>query len=92
MPVYRPRHYQSGSIEYRNRLAKTGNAQLRHALYFTAIAAMRHNRPIREFAKRLRARGKTKLTIVAAAVRKLLTLAYEVLKSARAFDPAYGIA
>jgi transposase len=86
------RHYQSGSIEYRSRLAKTGNAQLRRALYFPAITAIRHNPKIREFAERLRARGKTKMTIVAAAMRKLITLAYGVLKSGRPFDPAYGVA
>ena len=87
-----PRHYQSGSIEYRSRLAKTGNAHLRSALFFPAITAIRHNPPIRDFADRLRARGKNKMTIVAAAMRKLLTLAYGVLKSGRPFDPAYGIA
>jgi transposase len=88
-----PRHYQSGSIEYRSRLAKTGNAYLRRALYFPAITAIRHNRRIHEFAERLRARGdKSKMTVVAAAMRKLLTLAYGVLKSGIAFDPAYGTA
>ncbi len=85
-----PRHYQSGSIEHRSRLAKTGNAHLRRALYFPAISAMRFNPPIRAFAKRLSARGKTKMTVVAAAMRKLLALAYGVLKSDRAFDPLYG--
>ncbi len=87
-----PRHYQSGSIEYRSRLAKTGNAHLRSALFFPAITAIRHNPPIRDFDDRLRARGKNKMTIVAAAMRKLITLAYGVLKSGRPFDPAYGIA
>lgn len=87
-----PRHYQSGSIEYRSRLVKTGNAHLRRALYFPAIAAMRHNPTIRTFAERLRVGGKAKMTIVAAAMRKLLTLAYGVLKSGRVFDPAYGVA
>jgi len=87
-----PRHYQSGSIEHRSRLAKTGNAHLRHALYFPALAAMRHNPPIRALAERLRSRGKARMTIVAAAMRKLLTLAYGVLKSGRAFDPAFGAA
>jgi len=85
-----PRHYQSGSIEHRSRLAKTGNAHLRRALYFPAISAMRFNPPIRAFAKRLSAREKTKMTVVAAAMRKLLALAYGVLKSDRAFDPLYG--
>ena len=85
-----PRHYQSGSIEHRSRLAKTGNAHLRRALYFPAISAMRYNPPIRAFTKRLSARGKSKMTIVAAAMRKLLTLTYGVLKSERAFDPLCG--
>ncbi len=85
-----PRHYQSGSTEHRSRLVKTGNANLRRALYFPAITAMRHNPRIRALAERLQSRGKSKMTIVAAAMRKLLTLAYGVLKSGRAFDPAYG--
>jgi transposase len=66
------RHYQSSSIEYRSRLAKTGNADLRRSLYFPAITPIRHNPPIREFAERLRACGKTKMTVVTAAMRKLL--------------------
>lgn len=37
-------------------------------------------------------RGKAKMTIVVAAMRKLLTLAYGVLKSGRVFDPAFGTA
>jgi transposase len=71
-----PRHYQSGSIEYRSRLVKTGNAHLRRALYFPAITAMRHNPTIRAFAERLSGRGKAKMTVVAAVMRKLLALAY----------------
>jgi transposase len=85
-----PRHYQSGSIEHRSRLVKTGNAHLRRALYFPAISAMRFNPPIHALAERLRSRGKSKMTIVAAAMRKLLTLAYGVLKSGRAFDSLHG--
>ncbi len=56
------------------------------------MSAMRFNPPIRAFAKRLSVRGKTEMTIVAAAMRKLLTLAYGVLKSGRAFDPLYATA
>jgi hypothetical protein len=32
------------------------------------------------------------MTVLTAAMRKLLTLAYGVLKSGRLFDPAYGMA
>jgi transposase len=89
---YRLATTQSSSIEYRSKLAKTGNAHLRRSLYFAAITPIRQNPPIREFAERLRACGKTKMTVVAAAIRKLLTLAYGVLKSGRPFAPSYAIA
>jgi len=85
-----PQQYESGSIRKRTRLAKTGNADLRQALYWPAISAMRHNPILRQFANRLRERGKPKMTIIAAVMRKLLTLAYGVLKSGRPFDPAYA--
>ena len=87
-----PRHHQSGTMRWPSRLAKTGNAHLRQALYFPAIAAIRFNPPLSLFAARLRERGKSKMTIIAAVMRKLLTLAYGVLKSGRAFDPAYATA
>ena len=84
-----PQQYESGSIRKRTRIAKTGNADLRQALYWPAISAMRHNPILRQFAERLSERGKPKMTIIAAVMRKLLTLAYGVLKSGRPFDPAY---
>jgi transposase len=85
-----PRHYQSGSIRRSSRLAKTGNKKLRSALYFPAISAIRHNPLIKPFAERLQERGKAKMNIIAAAMRKLLVLAYGVLKSGQPFDPAYA--
>ena len=87
-----PRHYESGSIRRPSRLAKSGNANLRRALYWPAIVAMRHNPILRSLADRLRGRGKPNMIIIAALMRKLLTLAYGVLKSGRAFDPAYTAA
>jgi len=85
-----PQHYESGSIRRPSRLSKAGNADLRQALYWPAISAMRHNPILRAFADRLRGRGKANMTIIAAVMRKLLTLAYGVLKSGRAFDPSYA--
>ena len=85
-----PRHYESGSIRWPSRIAKTGNASLRTALYFPAISAMRYNPPLRRFADRLRERRKSNMTIITAVMRKLLTLAYGVLKSGRFFDPTYA--
>jgi len=81
-----PRHYESGSIRYPSRIAKTGNGALRRALYFPAIVAMRHNPLLRTFAERLKSRGKPNRSVIVAVMRKLLTLAYGVLKSGRAFE------
>lgn len=81
-----PRHYESGSIRWPSRIAKTGNASLRTALYFP----MRYNPLLRRFANRLRERRKSNMTIITAVMRKLLTLAYGVLKSGRLFDPTYA--
>jgi transposase len=85
-----PRHHESGSIHWPSRIAKTGNASLRTALYFPPISAMRYNPLLRRFADRLRERGKSNMTIITAVMRKLLTLAYGVLKSGRFFDPTYA--
>jgi transposase len=85
-----PRHYESGSVRRASRIAKAGNSSLRAALYFPAISAMRYNAPLRAFAERLRSRGKSNLTIITAVMRKLLTLAYGVLKSGKSSDPIYA--
>jgi transposase len=76
-----PRHNQSGLFQGQSRLCKAGNSYLRKSLYFPALTAMRLNPTIRAFAGRLEARGKRKMVIVTAAMRKLLILAYGVLKS-----------
>lgn len=83
-----PRDQQSGTWRGRARLAKTGSARLRLALYFPAITAMRYNPPLKAFTARLRAAGKPTMVVVAAVMRKLLHVAYGVLKHQRPFDPA----
>ncbi len=85
-----PRHHQSGSLCLPSRLAKAGNAALRTALYFPAIVAMQRNPILKDFAARLRERGKARMTVVAAAMRKLLTIAYGVLKSGEPFNVNYA--
>jgi transposase len=81
-----PRKRQSGTSLKQTNLSKLGNARLRKALYFPAIVARQHNEIIKEFAKRLKSRGKTPMQIVCAAMRKLLHIAFGVLKHNRAFD------
>jgi len=85
-----PRPRLSGSsVRGRTRLAKTGNARLRKALYFPAVVAKKHNPLIRAFCQRLLAAGKTTMCVLAAAMRKLLHLAFGILRSQRPFDPNY---
>jgi transposase len=85
-----PRQRQSGtSVHGKPRLSKQGASQIRKLLYFPAIVAMQHNPVIRAFAQRLAERGKTKMAIVCACMRKLLHLVYGVLKSGLPFDPNY---
>ena len=83
-----PRHRQSGTNPGHSRLSKVGNARLRQALYFPAIVAMKVNPIIQAFVGRLRARGKAPMVIIiAAAMRKLLTIAYGVVKGGSIFSP-----
>lgn len=85
-----PRQRQSGtSVRGKPRISKQGSSQLRRILYFPAIVAIRHNPLIGAFAQRLTERGKPKMSIVCAAMRKLLHLCYGVLKTGLAFDPHY---
>jgi transposase len=82
-----PRRYQSGTSLNRTRLSKVGNGRIRRALYFPAIVAVRYNEVINLFARRLKQNGKTPMQIVGAAMRKLLHIAYGVIKNNRPFEP-----
>ena len=85
-----PRERQSGSsVRGRVRLSKIGNARLRKALYFPAVTALRCSPFFQRWAEGLRARGKSKMAVVGAAMRKLVHLAYGVLKTGRPFDPEW---
>jgi transposase len=83
-----PRLHESGSsIKRTARLSKTGAPRLRRALYFPAIVAIKHNPQIRALGVRMKGRGKCPMQIIGAAMRKLVHIAYGVLKSGRPFDP-----
>lgn len=87
-----PRQFQSGiSIRRKSRLSKTGNAALRYALYMPAIVAKKHNPIIHEFSQRLADHGLCKMAVVGAAMRKLLVLAYGVIKTDMPFDPNFAL-
>lgn len=83
-----PTHYESGtSVRRRPRMSKMGKAGIRAALYWPAISAMRHCPAIKAFADRLLARGKAKMVVIGAVMRKLVHIAYGVLKHQTPYDP-----
>jgi len=87
-----PRHRRSGSsVRGRSRLSKTGNAALRRALYCPALCARQHNPILKAFADQLAARGIPKMAVIAAVMRKLLHLAFGILKSGQPFDPHFRV-
>jgi len=80
-------HVSGSSIHRRPRLSKMGRSSLRKYLFMPALAALRYNPVIKALRQRLLARGKPRMLIVGAAMRKLLHIVYGVLKSGRPFDP-----
>lgn len=83
-----PREHTSGkSVRKRTRISKAGNGRLRKAMYYPALTATRHNPLIRSFYHRLLERGLCKMAALTACMRKLLMIAYGVLKHQQPFSP-----
>lgn len=87
-----PRLQESGKWIGKTRLSKTGNPALRKALYLPALTAWQHNPVIRAFCLRLKAQGKNGKAIACAAMRKLIHLAFAILKSSQPFNPKLTLA
>lgn len=84
-----PQDHQSGiSVRGRPRISKIGNARVRAILYMCSLSARHHNPTLKAFADRLKEAGKTPKVILVAVARKLLVLAYGVIKTGRPFEPA----
>jgi transposase len=84
-----PRQYQSGTaVRQRARLSKAGTARLRKALYLPALTAIRFNPLPKALYERLVGAGKAEVAAVGACLRKLLMIAYGVLKNRKPFDPS----
>ena len=84
-----PRNIRSGTMRGQTRLSKTGNARVRKALFLPALVAKRYNPVVRNFCQRLAGYGKNKMQLVGAAMRKLIHIAFGVLKSGKVFDPEH---
>lgn len=75
------------SVQRPPRLAKAGSSRLRRQLYMAAVTAAHHNADVRAQYQRLLRRGKAKMTALGAAMRKLLHIAFGVLKSQQPYQP-----
>ena len=77
-----PMHNSSGkSIYKKTSISKIGSAILRKALFFPSITAKKHSKHLSAFATKLKNKGKAKMSVVIAVMRKLVHIIYGVLKS-----------
>ena len=83
-----PVERQSGTSVYSPpRLSKHGEARVRAKLYMAAIVATRHNPDIRRQYERLQKNGKSKMSAIGAAMRKLVHICFGVLKHQAPYQP-----
>ena len=86
-----PMPRQSGSsIWHRPAIGHTGNSRLRTAFYMATLSAAQHNPIIKAFYTRLREAGKPEKVARCASARKLLHIAWAVVKKDQRFDPHYA--
>ena len=83
-----PKERQSGtSLRGRTRITKMGPKDLRKALYMPAIVSKSLNPDIKAFYDNLIARGKSKMSALGAAMRKLAHIAFGVIKNRTVYTP-----
>ena len=86
-----PVERQSGSsVLGRARLSKAGPARIRAVLYMAAVVATRCNAHVKALYERLLARGKSKMSALGAAMRKLVHLCFGVLKTQQPYQSNYA--
>jgi len=87
-----PVERQSGtSVLGRPRLSKAGPARIRAILYMAAVVGTQYNPHIKALYQRLQDRGKTKMSALGAAMRKLVHLCFGVLKTRQPYQANYAI-
>ena len=86
-----PTSHRSGSSVFKKtRVSKEGRSELRSCLFMPAIVAITWNPVVKDLSERMLKSNHHKMEIVVAAMKKLLHLAYGVLKTQKPFDPNYG--
>jgi transposase len=83
-------HESGSSIKGRSRLSKAGNPGIRAKLYMAAVVATRYNPDIKAQYERLTSKGKSKMSALGAAMRKLVQICFGVLKHQQPYQPQMG--
>ncbi len=81
-----PMLQESGMWKGKTKLSKKGCRVLRKALYMPALTAMTFNPIVASLCNRLKNKNKSAKSIICAAMKKLLQLAYGVIKSGKPFE------
>lgn len=80
-------HESGSSVKGRVRLSKTGNPAIRAKLYMPAVVAAHCNPDVKALYERLLSRGKSKMSALGAAMRKLVQICFGVLKHQETYQP-----
>ncbi|MDQ5854399.1 MAG: IS110 family transposase [Chloroflexota bacterium] len=80
---------ESGKGKGQRKISKRGSGALRRSLFMAALGCLRTKQPsaFREYYKRLTARGLSGRRALMAVMRKMLVVAYHLLKSGERYDP-----
>ncbi len=80
-------HESGTSVRARPHLSKMGNAKIRAKLYMAAVVAIQHNPDIKRQYERLLKNGKSKMSALGAAMRKLVQICFGVVKHQTPYQP-----
>jgi transposase len=83
-----PKRHESGiSIRKKGRLSKEGNSDIRGTMWLPSKSAKCHDPRMREFAEKLRAKGRTESAINCAIMRRMVVISYALLTKEEHYDP-----
>ncbi len=84
-------HESGSSVRGRSRLSKAGNPVIRAKLYMAAVVATTYNPDVKALYVRLTGSGKSKMSALGAAMRKLVQICFGVLKHQQPYHPQVTI-
>lgn len=84
-----PKPHESGNTKLKSSISKIGNKRIRKAFYLAALKARQHH-TFKDFYERILIRSNSKKLALIALARKLLVIAFTLVKSNQLFDPDFG--